>query len=81
MASAKSGGASAPPPQITFTEDDVKKIVAFINYVHTNMGWPEGVSAKEIAEYQRIYKGAVEHVKVCENHIMELKAVIDKGTD
>lgn len=79
MADAKNGGASAPLPQPTFTETDVKKIVDFLNFVYQKMGFVDGVSARDSIEFNRLYRGACEHVKTCEDHIMELKAVIEKG--
>lgn len=70
------GGAKSPPPQITFTEDDVKKIVDFINFVYSKMGFCDGVTTRDAIEFNRLYRGACEHAKTCENHIMELKAVL-----
>jgi len=65
--------------QITFTEAEVKRIADFMNFVMTRADFK--ISGKEMVDFYTLYKDMVLHLKKCEDHIMELKQVIEKPKD
>ena len=61
--------------EISFTEEEVKKIVDFVNFVFKNARWD--LNSKDVFEFSKLYNGVISHIKKCESHIMELKKVIE----
>jgi len=61
-------------PELTFTENEVRDLTDFGNFVFNNAKFQ--CSHKEFINYNKLYTKFVEHLKKCEKHIMELKEVI-----
>jgi len=65
--------------QMTFTEQEVKDLTEFANLIIQKARFD--MNPKEIFEFAEKYKKFVAHIKKCEDHIMELKAVTEKPKD
>ena len=64
-----------PMPEITFTEDELKLLVDYMNFM---MGKTEGrILLKDQMEFDKLTKGMIRHIKKCEDHILEIKRVIN----
>lgn len=72
-----SESSSCHNPQLTFTEDEVSRVVDFVNLI-ANKATFNNMSVKDIMNSAKLYANMIQHCKVCEAHIMELKAVMEK---
>lgn len=65
----------APPmPEITFTTEELESIVNYMNFM---IGKTDGrVLLKDQLEFDKLTKGMIRHIKKCENHILEVKRVV-----
>jgi hypothetical protein len=64
--------------QLTFTEAEVKSIADFVNLAFKKI---KDLDSKEAFEFTKLYTNMAKHIKKCEDHIMELKQVIDNRTE
>lgn len=74
----KRGPKPKPPPlpQITFTEDELNAIIDYMNFMQTETSGT--VPLKRMAEYNKRTKALINHIKKCEDHILEVKRVLSK---
>ena len=63
--------------QLTFTEDEAKKHAEFINFVFKRATW-NNMTTAEALEVQRHFLFMQMFQKKVDEHIMELKEVIEK---
>jgi len=73
----KTSESSNSPNQLTFTESEVGLVVDFVNFVATKAVFND-MTLKDIGVAHKLYTNMVKHCKVCEDHIMELKAVYQR---
>lgn len=62
---------------LTFTEEEVGKVVEFINVMSTKAVF-NGMTLPDMGRVHSLYVNMIQHVKICEAHIMELKAVVQQ---
>ena len=72
-------GASAPQPQMTFTEAEVAQTAAFVNFIYKKARWD--VSTEENQQLTKYLVHMAQLIKKMDSHIMELKRVIQAPTD
>jgi len=65
--------------QLTFTEAEVKLLVDFGNFIYRNAKFT--CTYAEFKEFEKKYNDFVQHIKKCEDNIMELKAIYQKKED
>ena len=61
---------------MNITEEDVKALSTFINFVFTKATWQ--MNTKEAFDYVSLYKKATELLKKLDENVFELKQVIEK---
>ena len=66
--------------QLTFTEDEAKKLTGFVNFVFKKATWNNMTSA-EVLETQRHFLFMQMFQKKVEDHIFEHLATIDNRTE
>lgn len=57
-------------PQITFTQEEVKKLADYMNYVNTHAEFT--VKAPQMQEFIKLTSSVIHLMKKCENHIFEI---------
>ena len=72
-----SESSNSPKPSLSFKEEEVSQVVDFLNVVAKQARF-SNLTIEDMARVTKLYKNMVNHAKVCEAHIMELKQVIEK---
>jgi len=60
--------------QLTFTEKEVSQVAEFVNFVYSHASW----SFKDTVTANKLHHHLVNlsnHIKKCEDHIFEVKAI------
>ena len=66
------------PPQLTFTEEEHRTLVDYLNFVDKNARFKD-LSQREIHACNQLYAKTVQVVKKIEAHIFEFKRVVNRG--
>lgn len=73
------GGQDAPIPSISFSEDEVKEVAEFVNYIIKNAYWDH--STVEALKLGRMIKKMDDHIKKIDGYVLEVKKVYNaKGS-
>lgn len=70
---------TAPAPMIIFSEQEVLKLVDFINYMYTNA--KHNLDMKEAGRVREMYNDMHAHVKKVEGYILEHKRTTQKKAE
>ena len=57
-------------PQLTFTQEEVKKLADYMNYVNTHADFT--VKAPQMQEFIKLTSAVIHLMKKCEKHIFEI---------
>lgn len=64
--------------ELTWTEEEAKKLASFINFVHVNGEFPICKKAAESRKLTMMFNDMAQHLKKVESYILEVKQVYDK---
>lgn len=61
----------SPLPQITFSEDEIKKLIDYQNFIAMHATFT--LKPNQMRDFVRMTSDVIQHIKKCEAHIFEIK--------
>lgn len=58
--------------QVTFTTEEVKEAAKWLDFVHRNATWGSNITSAQAQEVGRFFNWCHKHIKMMNDHIMEL---------
>lgn len=59
--------------QCTFTEDEINKVTAFVNFAYEQLYTKQGLNGKEMRRINQMFNDIGQHINKCKGYIFDLE--------